>query len=125
MWGLDKIWKPKERRPAPVYRMYENTTYWDDKEGHQGYGNILCGSFSSLEEARETALRALKRSNKNRIVTSFDLHDDMSVTNNGYARDNWELTRNTKVWTYWKDDRAEGPFLYDADGKWLGWQRDE
>lgn len=115
----------QERRPEPSYMMYVNTAHLKEGIG-TGFGNTLCGTFTSLERATQYALFALEenKDDKWRHIQSFDLHDRFSVTNSGYAKDNWELTPNTKTWTYWKDDRATGPYLYDSEGKWLGWQKD-
>lgn len=118
--------KSIEGRPNPVYKMYINTAHLSEEGKGTGFGNTFCGTYTSLEQAKYCALQMLddNKHDKRRSIQSYDLYDIFSVTNSGYAKDNWELTPNTKTWTYWKDDRATGPFLYDSEGKWLGWQKD-
>lgn len=94
------LFKPQELKDL---WMYVNITY-----SGGGFGNSLVARFTSLNKAKEYAFQMLRNYERHRTstISSFDLWDRASVTESGYARDNWELTPNTRVWTYWKDDRA-------------------
>ncbi len=119
---LKGIFNRAPRRPKPSYSMYENTA--TSYEGNKTmFGCSLVGNFSSLDSAKEYALSCIDRKDTWRHIQSYDLFDDYSCTTSGYAVDNWELTPKTRQWTYYKETKATGPFLYNADGRWLGWNQ--
>lgn len=111
----------KPKRPTPLYKMYKNTYHEDSK----GFSNTYVGYYWSLEDAREYALSEFAKNSgsNNRYVQSFDLYDEFSMTNSGYPEDNWEITPNTKQWTYYKEEKASGALLYNEKGVWVGWQK--